>query len=240
MGGAGAAIRISRLFFKANILEHVAGIAAGRANPVFSGGSAAAVENGLAQGASLYFQDISASSGIVTPPIDLQELFAPAYAAGARVHSNSWGCSASKPSDCNRYSLLAYEVDAFTANHPDFLVVFAAGNAGRAGGSVIGTVGSPATCKNCLSVGSTNIGVAGAAHNWRYTRILDACNPRHGSDKDSVLSPCCLAAPATSAAGANCSLSALLCCPWDDQTVCCGDEVAHGCQEAKAVVSHAV
>lgn len=207
---------------------HVAGIAAGRANPRISGGSVAAAENGLAHGASLYFQDISASSGIITPPIDLQELFAPAYAAGARVHSNSWGCSASKPSDCNRYSLSAYEVDAFTANHKDFLVVFAAGNAGRAGGSVIGTVGSPATCKNCLSVGSTNLGVAGAAHNWRHTSTLDACKPRYGSDKDSLLSPCCTAASATLAAGANCSLSALLCCPWDGHTVCCSEEAAQG------------
>jgi len=199
---------------------HVAGIAAGRANVALSGGSAAAAENGLAAGASIFFQDISASSGSITPPIHLEQLFAPAHSAGARVHSNSWGCSADKPTGCNAYSLSAYEVDAFMSKHPDFLVVFAAGNSGSLDGSIIGTVGSPATCKNCLSVGSSNIGLAGAARNWEYTSTLDMCERAVG------YAPCCGMTAVGQEAGSACSLLALTCCPSDPQTLCCSSEAA--------------
>jgi subtilisin family serine protease len=202
---------------------HVAGIAAGRANVALAGSSAAAANNGLAVGASLFFQDISASVGLITPPIHLQQLFAPAYAAGARVHSNSWGCSGNKPTDCNVYSLAAREVDAFMFNHPDFLVVFAAGNAGSSDSSMIGTVSSPATCKNCLSVGSSNIGIEDAVRSWQHTSALDMCKPRYGEGVSPSLSPCCSAA-ADSAAGSLCSLLMLSCCPWDEELLCCSDE----------------
>ena len=217
---------------------HVSGIAAGRANTALSGGGAAAKENGLAAGASIFFQDISASSGIITPPIHLEQLFSPAYSAGARVHSNSWGCSADKPTDCNSYSLSASEVDAFMNDHPDFLVVFAAGNSGSVDSSVIGTVGSPATCKNCLSVGSSNIGLAGAAHNWQYTSTLDMCKRSDRDGKFSLPSPCCSAGED---AGSACSLLALSCCPWDPQTVCCFNEAAataNASASGKPMMSH--
>jgi subtilisin family serine protease len=216
---------------------HVSGIAVGRANTALTHGAAAAAENGLAHGASLFFQDISSSSGIITPPAHLQQLFAPAYAAGARVHSNSWGCNGAKPTDCNAYSLSALEVDTFMHQHPDFLVVFAAGNAGAADG-IIGTVSSPATCKNCLSVGSSNIAMADAARNWQYTSTVEMCLPRYGDDRLSLLPPCCSAVSAGAVAGSSCSLLALTCCPWDDQNICCSSEAARANQSAgKALLS---
>jgi hypothetical protein len=43
------------------------------------------------------------------------------YLYGARVHSDSWG------SEDSSYDSLAWDVDAFTWNNPDFLPVFASG-----------------------------------------------------------------------------------------------------------------
>lgn len=68
------------------------------------------------------------------------------YLYGARVHSDSWG------SDDSGYDSLAWDVDAFSWNNPDFLAVFAAGNDGEEGEA---TVFSPATSKNGLTVGAT-------------------------------------------------------------------------------------
>lgn len=51
------------------------------------------------------------------------------YAAGARVHSDSWG------SAMTVYDSLAASVDLYTWQHPDFLPIFAAGRAKVPGGS---------------------------------------------------------------------------------------------------------
>lgn len=63
-----------------------------------------------------------------------------AYHAGARVHSNAWGCSGTG-NECNYYSLYAEALDRFVYLHPDFLPVVAAGNNGPSG-----HVMAPATC----------------------------------------------------------------------------------------------
>lgn len=68
------------------------------------------------------------------------------YEKGVRVHTNAWGNAA------NIYNTQAAELDAFVMNQPDMLVVFAGGNDGEDGP---GTIGAPATCKNCISVGAT-------------------------------------------------------------------------------------
>jgi hypothetical protein len=55
------------------------------------------------------------------------EVFLPAYKAGARVVSNSWGSfdeQASEP----LYKSGAKQIDAMVYEHDDLLVVFAAGN----------------------------------------------------------------------------------------------------------------
>ena len=131
---------------------HVAGTAAGRA-PASSSYSS---YNSMAAAARIVFTDIQVSSDSLTIPDDLYSgIFADAYAAGARIHSNSWGCGRA-PGDpvtrCNVYDAMAADIDRFAWEHEDFVVLVAAGNDGTSGA---GTVSTPATCKNCITVGSS-------------------------------------------------------------------------------------
>lgn len=75
-------------------------------------------------------------------------LFPSAYNAGARVHSNSWAGGISM------YSEHSLEIDSYLYEHPDFLVIMAAGNHGNLGP---GSIGSPANSKNAICVGSIQI-----------------------------------------------------------------------------------
>src|SRR4029453_12989185 len=63
--------------------------------------------------------------------------------------SNSWGAAVN-----GAYTLNSFEVDQFMWNHKDFLICFSNGNSGPA----LNTVGSPATAKNCGSIGGTQNG----------------------------------------------------------------------------------
>ncbi len=100
---------------------------------------------GVAPGASIYFQAILDPEGRPAPPADLAALFKPAYAAAARIHLNGWGTKG------NAYSAAAAQVDAFVRAHPDFLVVFGAGN----DGPQPGTLTNEANSKNALVVGAS-------------------------------------------------------------------------------------
>ena len=64
----------------------------------------------------------------------------------SRIFSISWG------GDFNIYSHLCREIDDFLFHHDDFIIVVASGNLGHLGP---GSIGSPATAKNILSVGAT-------------------------------------------------------------------------------------
>jgi subtilisin family serine protease len=88
-------------------------------------------------------------------PTDLHDLFLPPYLDdGARVHTNSWGSVAE-----GAYTANASEVDDFVNTHRDLLICFAAGNDGKDlnGSGIVspGSVGSPATAKNCITVGAS-------------------------------------------------------------------------------------
>ena len=126
---------------------HVAGTIAGDQSYITGNPQNA----GMAYEAQLTVQDVGADGfldcllGFVNVPASLTNAFNASYALGARVHSNSWGSSS------NSYDTYAVNVDQFMWNNPDFLVVFANGN----GGPGAGTVGSPATAKNLISVGAT-------------------------------------------------------------------------------------
>lgn len=100
---------------------------------------------GVAPGASIYFQAILGADGRPSPPSDLSALFAPAYAAAARIHLDGWGTKG------NFYSAGAAQVDAFVRSHPDFLVVFGAGNDGPDSR----TLTAEANSKNALVVGAS-------------------------------------------------------------------------------------
>ncbi|CAM9580899.1 unnamed protein product [Chrysoparadoxa australica] len=89
------------------------------------------------------------SEGALALPEDLNLAFNPAYDAGARIHSNSWG-----QIECF-YDGFSLQVDAYAIEHPDLLLVFAAGNSGANGGC---TVSSPGSGKNVLTVGATENG----------------------------------------------------------------------------------
>jgi hypothetical protein len=102
---------------------------------------------GIAPGASIYFQAILNSEGNPQPPADLAELFFPAYSAGARVHVDGWG------GGLNSYVDAAAQVDDFVRDHPDFLVIFGAGNSGPSASTITGEANS----KNALVVGASTL-----------------------------------------------------------------------------------
>ncbi len=110
---------------------------------------------GVAPEAELYFQAMeNDNTGNFQSP-SLNYLLNSAYSAGARTHTNSWGSS--QTSDQGRYTSSAEDVDD-RANYYDryyngrdgLTILFAAGN----DGPDTGTVGSPATAKNAISVGN--------------------------------------------------------------------------------------
>ncbi len=130
---------------------HVCGTIAG------DGTASAGQLRGVAPGAQLVVQGLRDHIGLLSGlPIDLGTLFEEVYAEGARIHTNSWGVLAG-----GLYTLDAYEVDEFVYNHPDFLVIFAAGNRGTQPTELddLGRIGfnslqSPASAKNVLTVGA--------------------------------------------------------------------------------------
>lgn len=118
--------------------------------------------DGQAYEARVFFQDIGIGFpvGLINPPSDYRLLFEQAYdpdgdglydpANEPRTHSNSWG--GADPI----YSLETAQVDEFMWTHPDFLILFAAGNQGPGPSSI----GQPATAKNIVTVGGTENGLA--------------------------------------------------------------------------------
>lgn len=82
-------------------------------------------------------------------------LFNRANSEGARIHSNSWGA----PKSLGRYDTFAVQADTFHFENPDFLAVFASGNDGsdknKDGVIDEGSVSSPGTAKNVLTVGAS-------------------------------------------------------------------------------------
>jgi serine protease AprX len=133
---------------------------------------------GVAPAATLYFQSLlDPRGGLGGLPVSLEDLFEPAYQAGARVHNNSWGAATA-----SAYTVDSNDVDAYAAKRRDMLIVIAAGNEGTAAdpfNSEPGfvdwlSIGSPASCKNALTVGAarnrrTTGGLAGRTYGdtWR-------------------------------------------------------------------------
>lgn len=131
---------------------HTAGTITGNDDPTTN----LSLLDGVAKEAKLYFMDISGPSlaNSVDAFADLNDLFLPPYVGNAggaaRVSSHSWGANVA-----GAYDLNALNVDQFMWAHPDFFIAFSNGNAGA-----IGSVGSPATAKNCASIGGTANGAS--------------------------------------------------------------------------------
>ena len=160
--------------------SHVAGTIAGDnlANPILHDPG-----DGMAPGAKLVVQDAGFLTddcgdlpGIGCPVVDLKPFFQQAYTQGARIHTNSWGDNENAFVQ-NNYSAACQDVDEFMFSHPDFLILFAAGNSGPRAASV----GSPSTAKNGISVGATQRGAA-AASMARFSSCGPAADGRFKPD----------------------------------------------------------
>lgn len=137
---------------------HVAGTILGNgamsgANPAM--GDYAHSFAGAAPEARLVVQSVlDAAGGLGGLPSNLNALYQQAYNAGARLHNNSWGAPAS-----GAYTIFSRQTDEFHWFNKDFLAVFAAGNSGKDGNAdgVVdpGSIESPGTAKNVLTVGAS-------------------------------------------------------------------------------------
>ena len=109
---------------------------------------------GIAPKANLIFQSIEDNKsktllGLLT---DLNEIFQKANDSGAKIHSNSWGSNTH-----SMYNTHSQDLDEFVWENPDFLIFVAAGNEGKDSDSNgiidLYSMSSPATSKNCISIG---------------------------------------------------------------------------------------
>lgn len=129
---------------------HVAGSIMGR------GAASGGLLKGGAYEASMVAQGMwSPLLGGLSVPPKMAKMLDDAYKAGARVHSNSWGGAR----NLGAYDAFAQQADDYMWNHQDFLLVFAAGNSGedanKDGRIDPGSVSSPGTAKNVLTVGAS-------------------------------------------------------------------------------------
>ena len=128
---------------------HVTGSAVGAA---IDPASANATFNGMATGAKLAFFDIGPDDGTYSGliPGDMYKDYYEVLAtSGALINSNSWG------TPLNYYNSEALQTDEYLYDHPNFMVLFAAGNYGQSG---YGTVHAPAVSKNSVTVGCAQTG----------------------------------------------------------------------------------
>ncbi len=132
-----------------------------------SGTSSLGQYHGIAPGAQLVHQSVMGADGSLSGlPLDLGDLFQQAYADGARIHSDSWGASVA-----GEYTADAVAADRFMWEHKDMLLVFSAGNAAvdadTDGVVDSGSMASPATAKNVLSVGASESYRPSIAGTWQ-------------------------------------------------------------------------
>jgi hypothetical protein len=138
--------------------------------------------DGVGLNSRIYFCDGAGSltgNQIYTYP-NLNDLFILPYngnAAGSvKLMSNSWGGG-----DPGVYDSRSANVDQFMWDHKDFLVFFSNGNDGPSSGSVT----SPATAKNCVSVGGCQ-----NAGNYQSIYFYSSRGPtQDGRLKPTVITP---------------------------------------------------
>lgn len=121
---------------------HVSGSVAGSSLSDFSD------MDGVAPEAKITFFDLGVTDKAFLKVPPLAGLFLEAYRSGARIHTNSWGNLG------GLYGFMSRDVDKFTYEHPDILILFAGGNSGAFGRR---TIISPGNAKNALTVGAGQI-----------------------------------------------------------------------------------
>jgi len=143
---------------------------------------------GTAYGAKLWAWFCLGEDGGVYTPDYIDDLFCPSGLTNgtASIHSASWGGE-----DCS-YTSESREIDDYCWQHPDFLPVFSAGNAGQQGD---GTVGPEACAKNVLAVGASENDRGRPINGWssRYPNRVTAFSSRgptpDGRVKPDVVAP---------------------------------------------------
>jgi subtilisin family serine protease len=129
---------------------HVAGSIASR------GGNSEGRIKGGAYEAQLFILGMwSPIMNNLSVPPRLSRLFEPALERGIKISSNSWG----SPASLGAYNSMAVQADEWTWENLDFLALFAAGNSGadkdKNGKIDEGSVSSPGTAKNILTIGAS-------------------------------------------------------------------------------------
>jgi hypothetical protein len=129
--------------------DHGTWVAGSTAGQCIDTQSPAAAYDGVAPGAkvTMFDIDVAIDSNFVNVPSLYDICLPPAYSAGARIHSDSWGT----PGMTSQTSK-SLDVDQFTYDNPDFLFIVAATNDGNDGYK---SVGSPGVSKNALTIGAT-------------------------------------------------------------------------------------
>lgn len=173
---------------------HVAGLAVG------SGARSDGKHRGVATEARLVFQAIEQYTEIQADhqkdlpsgyylsgrPLDLRELFGQARTFGARIHINAWGDNAR-----GQYTDDCYEADLFLHEHPDALILFAAGNEGadqdRDRTIDRYSLYAPASAKNVVAVGAVEGGVLGIGFRGNWGDLDE--NSRRFLDRDDRQDP---------------------------------------------------
>lgn len=100
--------------------------------------------DGVAFGARLLVCDITIGAAFQVLN-DYSNYWNPAYDAGARINSNSWGSA-----HTNAYTEKARQHDDYVWNHRDFLILRSMGNTGPAG-----MIRPEAVAKNAMGIGAT-------------------------------------------------------------------------------------
>ncbi|MAY05233.1 MAG: hypothetical protein CMB25_06530, partial [Euryarchaeota archaeon] len=121
---------------------------------------------GVAPDAELYFQAMeNDNTGNFVSP-SLNYLLNTAYNAGARIHTNSWGSAATSTqgeytSEAEAVDDRSFNYDKVSNGQEGLTILFAAGN----DGPNAGTIGSPSTAKNVVTVGNHQARYNGAPDN---------------------------------------------------------------------------
>ncbi|KAL0233689.1 hypothetical protein PCE1_002198 [Barthelona sp. PCE] len=123
--------------------------------------------HGMAPGAKIAFASVAAPDGKFTD-FSVYDVSQRLYDAGARIHSMSWGGHFGGVVGIGAYSNNDYEADLFAYEHPEMVMVAAAGNDGHNQKS---TTGSPANAINVLAVGAT----VGPQESWDAFFVDSPC-----------------------------------------------------------------
>jgi hypothetical protein len=109
---------------------------------------------GVAPDTKLYAQRIFGSTGAFHQPSSWDSFFQDAYDAGAYIHANSWGegtGDSAYESDDIEYDQAVRDSATSTSGDQQMIIVVSAGNSGPNAG----TIKSPSSAKNVITVGAT-------------------------------------------------------------------------------------